>query len=658
MKDLQQKFDRLKKMPIKVAVMKIGQKVINRSYHIIRKNIIQYKPINIESKLFYKFTPACSFFFSSLNKDNYTARLSSLNINNEIINDADQICNHIFNLLGSGKIDLGIEIPWNKDFKTGFEWANQYYKDIKLIDFTNNADVKVPWELSRFQHLFTLGKAYWITNNEKYAIEFKEQIENWLKKNPIEMSVNWTCTMDVAIRAVNWILAYSFFRDSKEINETFWLEFNKSLYLHGKFIFKNLENKHHYTGNHYLSNIVGLVWLGLYFKNFKVASIWRGNTPERWLEFGGTELEKEMQVQVNMDGTNYEASTSYHRLVTELFLITTILGKKNSIIYSVEYLKRLEKMCEFVMNLTQPNGKSPLIGDADDGRLLILSHYGNWERDDFRHLLSLAGEFFNRNDFRFFAFPYKEDALWLFGKWNTTNKVPSLKSAFYPDGGYYILRNDKMYCIIRCGENSIRGEGVHSHNDQLSFTLNVNSEDIFIDPGAFIYTADYKMRNLFRSTGMHNTLKISDFEQNDLDPFNLFSLKEQTFSECIKSGDNIFIGQHNGYLPNCGILHKRSIKLGLTKILIIDELVGSEESQNYMINYILSPGVIINIKETKVYLTKNNVNLEMNFDKNVRIKEEHIHISIGYGTKKSSKKLVIECNSNLLETSIQFTKKG
>ncbi len=36
--------------------------------------------------------------------------------------------------------------------------------------------------------------------------------------------------------------------------------------MHGKFIYKNLENKGEHTGNHYLSNIVGLVWLGVIFQ--------------------------------------------------------------------------------------------------------------------------------------------------------------------------------------------------------------------------------------------------------------------------------------------------------------------------------------------------------------------------------------------------------
>ncbi len=50
----------------------------------------------------------------------------------QIIADADRICNHIFNLLGSGDLYLGKNINWHADFKTGFTWKPKYYKKIKF----------------------------------------------------------------------------------------------------------------------------------------------------------------------------------------------------------------------------------------------------------------------------------------------------------------------------------------------------------------------------------------------------------------------------------------------------------------------------------------------------------------------------------------------
>ena len=35
---------------------------------------------------------------------------------------ADDICAHVFDLLGSGKVHLGKQIDWYQDFKSGFRW--------------------------------------------------------------------------------------------------------------------------------------------------------------------------------------------------------------------------------------------------------------------------------------------------------------------------------------------------------------------------------------------------------------------------------------------------------------------------------------------------------------------------------------------------------
>ena len=122
----------------------------------IKKNISNPKKIkNIDI-----YISKMNFFYNISNKpkikDFYTRNKE---IELKILKDANNILKHKFDLLGSGIVELGKNIKWNQDFKSGFVWENDFYKNIKIIDLDNNSDVKVPWELSRFQHLFSLGKA-------------------------------------------------------------------------------------------------------------------------------------------------------------------------------------------------------------------------------------------------------------------------------------------------------------------------------------------------------------------------------------------------------------------------------------------------------------------------------------------------------------------
>lgn len=627
-------------------VRKIFRKVKNILCFFLRSCYIKNFTLDIEKEYFKNFTPKCEFLFNTTQKDKYIDEIIKLNKLDQILKDGDKICSHIFNLLGSGDKYLGENLPWNEDFKTGFVWKNKFYKNIRIVDLNNNSDVKVPWELSRFQHFFTLGKAYLLTDDEKYSLEFKNEIEDWIKNNPVEMSVNWSCTMDVAIRAINLIIGYFFFKDSKVISEDFWLVFNKNLYQHGRFIFKNLENKVKHTGNHYLSNIVGLIWLGIYFGQFIGADKRQHNTPKLWLSFGQMQLEKEMFIQVNEDGTNYEASTAYHRLVAELFLITTVLCNKNAIKFSVQYTNRLEKMCEFVMDITKPNGLAPLIGDADDGRLVIVSNYSSWVRKDFSHILAIAGEYFDRDEFRYYGKNYKEDALWIVGFYKNKVGVPEkLKSKAYKDGGYYILRNERFYCLIRCGELSFRGEGGHSHNDQLSFELNFDGEDFLVDPGVYVYSADYKKRNMYRSTQMHNTLSIAGYEQNEFDKYNLFYMKEQTFALCLYFDDNKFVGRHFGYRDKCGVIHQRTIYLSDNQIEIVDRLINEtgsnlDKNLNIISSFILDKEVVVLPSKMGLQLVKKNIKMILGSSNESKI--ESSYLSNGYGDIEETKKIEIQ----------------
>jgi len=74
--------------------------------------------------------------------------------------------------------------------------------------------------------------------------------------------------MDVAIRAVNWIWGYYFFCHSETLTKDFKIKFFKSLFLHGRHIINNLEFGR-IRGNHYLSDIAGLIYLGIFFKKPK-----------------------------------------------------------------------------------------------------------------------------------------------------------------------------------------------------------------------------------------------------------------------------------------------------------------------------------------------------------------------------------------------------
>lgn len=214
--------------------------------------------------------------------------------------------------------------------------------------------------------------------------------------------------MEVAIRACNWIWAWWAFKDDPEWTEAFDNKFLKSIWQHGWYIENNLEDKGGIRTNHYLSDIVGLLFIGIMFPHFKDA--------ERWKKFGVQELIRCMEEMVYPDGVSFENSTAYHRLVLELFTYSAILCKRNDIVLPAPFWQRLEKMFEFIMYCMRPDGLMPMIGDSDDGRFFILADYYDWDRSDFRYLLSIGAVLFKRSDLKLMAGRAHEEIFWLFGE--------------------------------------------------------------------------------------------------------------------------------------------------------------------------------------------------------------------------------------------------
>lgn len=441
---------------------------------------------------------------------------------------ADAIIAHRFDLLGSGPVDLGRDIDWSLDFKSGRRWPLKHRLLLEGFYF-DDSDVKVPWELSRFQHLPLLAAAYKLSGERRYLDEIGAQLDSWIATNPVEMGVNWLCTMDVAIRAANWIAALSIC--AEEASGQAWGErAAESLLLHGRFIRSHLETAEART-NHYLSDVAGLLVVAALFG--------RGDEGAAWGRWAVDELIAEMEHQVRDDGCGHEASIPYHRLVSELFLCGTQAGESlRPGAFPASYEERLSRMLDFVAAYTRPDGLAPQIGDNDDGRFLPLDDYG---RGDFRSHLHL---------FRQASRPYE----------------PVTRSVDFPSGGYYVMRHDDLYVLVRCGDTGIYGLGGHAHNDQLSFELCCGETPLIEDPGTGTYYEDEGERMLFRSTAFHATLRVDRAEQNELPPWPRFPLGNRSRAEAVawEAGDEqtAFAGRHHGFeaLPVPAV-HERSLEL-------------------------------------------------------------------------------------------------
>ena len=503
-------------------------------------------------------------------------------------------------------------IDWQLDFKSGHRWSEGTGSGTIRIGHKPGIDVKVPWELARMQHLVHLAWGFILAGRDgfeapgTYAGEFRNQVLDFTAANPPRFGVNWACTMDAAIRSANLVLAFGLFRrHGCEFDDAFRAEFVATVKAHGRQIAGNLEWRR--GGNHYLANIAGLL--------FTATALPRTPETDCWLAFCVRRLITEVERQFGDDGANFEASTNYHRLTAEMAAYATalVLGlpedKKKALAeydhrrwrhrpplppgpveshplvgaesspFPPSHFRRLERMAEFTMHATKPNGRVVQIGDSDDGRF-----FGPLPEDtlDHRGLVAAVGGLVERRDFVEFAGARLDGALvsglaggrGIEGGLKDGDAPPAeaksfeaeatdvpalsrevaielpdpavtvgLKTAAYPDFGLYIWRGERFFLSVRCGP--VR-RGAHAHNDQLAIELNIDGEDWLADPGSYVYTADAHLRNAYRSVKAHGAPRLGKGEPAPLDQ-GLFRLRWEAPGRCLHFDVTGFLGVHGGF---------------------------------------------------------------------------------------------------------------
>lgn len=327
-------------------------------------------------------------------------------------------------------VDASYEaIDWQLDFKSGYRWVDSaWYLDIAIPVDAPGADIKVPWELARCQHLPQLALAYAAgtcglnEGSERYAREFRNQVLDFMANNPPGYGVNWRCTMDVAIRISNWLIAHDLFvAAGAHFDADFDALFLRSVMEHGRHIVGNVEWSESGRSNHYLSNVVGLLAVVIYLP--------RTDETDAWAGWALREFVLEVEEQFDASGCNREGSTSYHRLSAEMAIYGAafachLLNRSPAVVHSgmgrVSHLsgwggrprpviarivqelaagtlpawcwRRLYGMGKFVIALSKPDGTVPQIGDNDSGRFMKVGM--NRECLDHHHLLGALNAYF------------------------------------------------------------------------------------------------------------------------------------------------------------------------------------------------------------------------------------------------------------------------
>gem|GEM_PF-2286159 len=402
-------------------------------------------------------------------------------------------------------------------------WPRVHYR---YITYRNApSDLRSVWEPSRFR---------WARPED-----FPAAFESWTKANPVGLGPQWSSSLEVAVRAINWAFllegADELIAPEKKGHVIRWLV------AHGRHLSANPEP---HPINHALGRALGLFVLGGYIRGLPEAEV--------WFHAGRREFSSLFPHAFLPDGSYAEGAPGYAAFAVEMGLIYMALAREWGLENDGVEIA-IQRGLVFLADLAWPDGSLPIIGDFDNGGVLRPS-----ETEYIAYLRELAG---------FAGADFPEPG----------------GTKHYPHGGFLVVRRNGLHLVARVGDDPGQPGG-HRHSDMGSFVLWMR-EPIVVDPGVYLYTGPDSLREELRSETAHNLTWLEGKPMHIRDPRRPFTLegrKKPLFSSW--EGDS-FVLRHDLFGP---IAERRFVLLE-NGIAIKDSV---SEPGPWRVGFTLCPDVI------------------------------------------------------------------
>jgi len=466
--------------------------------------------------------------------------------------------------------ELGDPPQWNRDPLTQRAAGDRRASAIDYRDEREVGNIKYVWEPNRHLHLPVLAQAHTLTGDVRYALAIQAQIDSWIEQCPEGWGPNWISPLELGIRLINWSITWQLLggmrsklfatADGQAFRER-WLD---SIFRQVRMIAGNL-SRYSSANNHLIGEAAGV---------YVAASTWPlWQQVSEWGERCRTILEEECNRQNAPDGGNREQAFGYQTFVLDFLLLAGLAARARGEDFAPVYWKRVEVMIDFLASMTSVAGGLPMIGDADDGRVVNLATEPGFSA----HISQIAtgAVLFGRADLAAKAGALDGKTATLLGV-DAVRRLTQLRqrarNGFRPrlqfsESGYYLMGSafdtpDEVRLLVDAGPLGYLSIAAHGHADALSFVLNIGDREILVDPGTYAYHTDPAWRRYFRGTLAHNTIGVDELDQS-VQAGN-FMWTDHAHARCIEFEPGIdrqrFVGEHYGYQRlEDPVVHRREI---------------------------------------------------------------------------------------------------
>ncbi len=496
--------------------------------------------------------------------------------------EADEIVSGRFRQFGGNPLEIQITPP-----PPLHHWTN--YETRPALQ-PSTSDIKLTWEPARFGWAFTLGRAYHITGDEKYAAAFWRYFDEFSAANPPFLGPNWMSGQEVGLRLMAFTWAGQVFASSRHSTPGLVSRLTQSIAAHAERIPPTLLYARSQNNNHLLTESAALYTAASALPDHPDAANWR-KLGKKWLDWC-------FEHQIDKNGEYIQHSSNYHRLMLQTALWVYALARREGGMTEVKYGKdrpshitpqaheRLDAATKWLMALTDPiSGRAANFGPNDGAYIFPLA---NCPYDDYRPVLQAAWMTFSANR-PFETGPWDEMAHW-FGTLRPENEPDyRLKfTAILSEGRRLVyMRNIPATSAIASpgGQSwaylrSTKFTSRPGHADLLHLDLWWRGLNIAQDAGTYHYNAPPPWDNALTHAAHHNTITIDGADQFTragrflyLDWRNVKSHYNFASSDRWNTWQGL-AASHNAYEPQFGVRHHRQVNVDRTETWTIHDRIS------------------------------------------------------------------------------------
>ena len=421
-------------------------------------------------------------------------------------------------------------------------------------------DVKFVWELNRLQFLPSLAlQARREADAASAALVF-QILRGWMHANPPGRGVNWTSGIEAATRVASLLAALAFVDPQTAVDEE-----TVRAFLEGHvWWIARYPSRFSSANNHRVAEAAALFLAYLSAPGLPGAIDGARRAK--------ADLEREMLRQFHDDGVGAEQSNFYTAYSLEWFALAGMVGDGLGRPFSAAYRARARRALDHLRWIMDEAGRSPRVGDSDDGCVLDLG----------RKIGRSYGETVA-----------EMTALWLGAS------APKTGAKTFRTGGQTVWRRPHADgALLLAFDHGPLGHfslAAHGHADALSVWLHWGEEAVFADPGTYLYHAEDGLRDALRGTMAHNTLAIAEQDQSRI--VAPFAWSRHARTRLLKATDVEVEAEHDGYRRRFGLIHRRRVRWEGDELLIEDFLLGQPKitPAPWSLGFTLSPQTRVEI---------------------------------------------------------------